>query len=283
MEKSKISDLSTGHEQLDSVLGNSENSDSNSESDNYIPPDAKKGKYDADYNEMCEIYDISAPGSSKGMPNKYHHVKESERKVWEEIYSGMHLMSSKLHMSKRQIEGSIIAVANIVFDMDWKPFQPKGVQDSNTLPSMKNILHTEPLLEAMALNAIVQEMMEEGNTSSITYSNDGSSMNGVGSFVVQSLTINGVQRTLPNLGIFTESRESLKDLEITTLKILSTATGHKYSEQDILKKISFVMTDSTFHNLEVIGLVAEELEVEHIAKTLLCNIHPLTMFQGKMK
>ena len=135
----------------------------------------------------------------------------------------------------------------------------------------------------MALNAIVQEMMEEGNTSSITYSNDGSSMNGVGSFVVQSLTINGVRRTLPTLGIFTESRESLKDLEITTLKILSAATGHKYSEQDVLKKISSVMTDSTSHNLEVIGLVAEELEVEHIPKTLLCNIHPLMMFQGQMK
>ena len=137
MEKSKISDLSTGHEKLDRVLGNSENSDSNSESDNYVPPDAKKGKYDADYNELCEIYDISAPGSSKGMPNKYRHVRESERKVREEIYSVMHLMSSKLHMSKRQIEGSIIAVANIVFDMDWKPFQPKGVQDLNTLPSIK--------------------------------------------------------------------------------------------------------------------------------------------------
>ena len=52
MEKSKISDLSTGHEQLDIVLGNSENSDSNSESDNYVPPDAKKGKYDADYNAI---------------------------------------------------------------------------------------------------------------------------------------------------------------------------------------------------------------------------------------
>ena len=217
------------------------------------------------------------------MPNKYRHVRESERKVREEIYSVMHLMSSKLHMTKRQIEGSIIAVANIVFDMDWKPFQPKGVQDLNTLPSMKNILHTEPLLEAMALNAIMQEMMEEGNTSSITYPNDGSSMNGVGSFVVQSLTINGVQRTLPTLGIFTESRESLKDLEITALKILSAATGYKYSEQDILKKISFVMTDSTSHNLEVLGLVAEELAVEHIPKTLLCNIHPLMMFQGKMK
>ena len=42
------------------------------------------------------------------------------------------------------------------------------------------------------------------------------------------------------------------------------------------------MTDSTSHKLEVIGLVAE-LEVEHIPKTLLFNLHPLMMFQGKLK
>ena len=31
----------------------------------------------------------------------------------------------------------------------------------NTLPSMKNLLHIEPLFEAMDLNAIVEEMMDE--------------------------------------------------------------------------------------------------------------------------
>lgn len=71
-------------------------------------------------------------------------------------------------------------------------------------------------------------------------------------------------------------------LRNNNLKILSLATGHKYSEQDILKKISFVITDSMSHYLEVIGLLGDELEVEHIPKILLCNIHLLMMFQGKM-
>ena len=177
----------------------------------------------------------------------------------------MHLLSSKFHMSKKQIEGAIIAIANMLFDRDWKPYKVKGERDSKTLPSMNNLLHTEPLLEAMALNAIVEEMMDESNHSSITFSNDGSSMSGVGAYVVQSLT-NGVQRALPTFAIFTESRESLKDLQVTTLKMLSAATGHKYSEQDIYKKIDFVMTDSTSHNLEVIGVVGKELDVEEIPK-----------------
>ena len=56
-------------------------------------------------------------------------------------------------------------------------------------------------------------------------------MSGVGAFVVQYLTINGTQRSLPTLGVVTESRESHK--EITPLKILSASSGHKYTEQEI--------------------------------------------------
>ena len=101
---------------------------------------------------------------------------------------------------------------------------------------MKNILHKEPLLEAMVLRAIVDEIVNSDTDAAITYSHDGSSMIGMGLYVVQSLTSNAVQTTLLTLTIFTESRESLKDLEITVLQILSAASGHKYSEQDILKK-----------------------------------------------
>ena len=129
----------------------------------------------------------------------------------------------------------------------------------------------------MALYAIVDEVMISETDVAITYSNDGSSIRGVGSHVVQSLTINGVQRSLPTLAIFPESRESLKDLELTTLQIFSDASGNKYSEQVILNKISFVMTYSIAHNIKVIGHVAEKLNVDHIPKTLLCNVHPLMM------
>ena len=43
------------------------------------------------------------------------------------------------------------------------------------------------------------------------------------------------------------------------------------------------MTGSTAHNLKVIGQVVEELNVDHIPKTLLFNVHPLMIFQGKIK
>ena len=56
----------------------------------------------------------------------------------------MQKMSSKLHMLVRQIEGSVLAVANVLLEANWKPYKMKGAVDSKTLPSMKNILNTEP-------------------------------------------------------------------------------------------------------------------------------------------
>ena len=73
------------------------------------------------------------------MPERYCHVRYEDRRVKNEIYSVMQKMSSELHMSKRQIEGSTLAVANILFERDWKPYKSKAAVDSKTLPSMKEI------------------------------------------------------------------------------------------------------------------------------------------------
>ena len=155
-------------------------------------------------------------------------------------------------MSRAQIEGSMCAISNTLFGRSWKPFKANSITDDDTLPSMTNLVHIRDYIEALALNAIVDEIMISQG-SSIIYSNDGSSLNKVGSFIVQAMTINGTQRALPPLPISTESYENLKDLEIT-LKILSAASGYKYSAQDILSKINF-MTNSTAHNIGVIEKV----------------------------
>ena len=49
-------------------------------------------------------------------------------------------------------------------------------------------------------------------------------------------------------------------------------TVSKFSPADIVKKISFFMTDSTEHNIGVIEKVCEHLEIEdqHVPMTLLC-------------
>jgi hypothetical protein len=100
----------------------------------------------------------------------------------------------------------------------------------------------------MDLRSITYQIMCS-NDSTIIYSNDGSALSGVGNFVVQSFSIDGKQRALPTMGIFTESQGSLADLQKTKLRILSALTGNRYSEKEILEKIQFIMTDSTTHNI----------------------------------
>ena len=55
------------------------------------------------------------------MPERYCHIRSGERKVHEEIYTVIHLLSSNYHMSKQQIEGSIVTFTKMLLDIEWKP------------------------------------------------------------------------------------------------------------------------------------------------------------------
>ena len=85
---------------------------------------------------------------------------------------------------------------------------------------------------------------------------------------------------MPTFGLFTESKESLAELEATVLKILS---SQRYSKKDILNGSDFVMVDSTSHNLVAIESVCKKFKVNNIPRTPLCKIHPLMMLRGKIK
>ena len=178
-------------------------------------------------------------------------------------------------------------MANILFGRqefgEWKIHEKGQEVDYNTLPAPTNINRTEPYLETMILASIVTEIMRPKSETTITYSNDGSSKSGVGNFIVPSFIINGKLRALPTLPSSTESVQSLKELEKMTLEILSFASGSKYSEVEIYERIDFVMTDSTAQNLGVIQEVGTELGAESSPLSLVCNVHPLMMIQGKVK
>ena len=57
--------------------------------------------------------------------------------------------------------------------------------------------------------------------------------------------------------------------------------GHFGSE--ILKKVTFTKTDSAAHNIGVMDLVCSAVNIENIPQQLFCNVHPLIMFQNRMK
>ena len=206
----------------------------------YEPSHVTKKKYQ---------YTKELQNDADDMPLRYRNIRNGLRSVRPEIYTLLVKLKSKYHMSQHQAEAAIVETGNALFGRDWKYFDPEEPTDSNTLPAGSNTRRVEPYFEAMALSTIVEEIMS--GSKAVMYANDGSAMNSVGSYVVQSITIDGVQRPLPTLSIFTETRESLEELEVMTVKMLSAAVGYKYSEKEILQRIDFVMTDSTSHNLTV--------------------------------
>ena len=134
-------------------------------------------------------------------------------------------------MSDHQSDGAIIGVANHLFGRtnygEWKKHMTNSETTKNTLPAHSNRRRVEVQVEAMALHMIVKQLIT-GETC-VVYSNDGSAQSGVRNYVVQSLSINGVQRNLPTFGIFTEKRETLADLVKCIIQILSAASTYKYS------------------------------------------------------
>ena len=276
--KDKNFDFSSGQLELENSDGDASDIGNH---DTFEPPKEstpKKRKYE------CIVED-----AADTLPREYRHIRKSVHGVRPEVYVVMEKLSAVYHMSSSQVQGAIVTVANDLFGRKecgaWKTYDEGEGIDINTLPCPKAVRQTESYMEAMALGMIVNEIMSEDNETVVVYSNDGSALSGLGSYVVQSVTINGNKRSLPTYGIFTESRSSLKDLELSTLEILSACSGYKHTKADIVKNISFVMTDSTEHNLGVIEKVCEELAVEEtdIPLTLVCNVHPLMMFQDKVK
>ena len=47
-------------------------------------------------------------------------------------------------MSQPQAEAAIVYVGNIMFDRDWKFYDPKKPTDNNTLPAGSNMRRVEP-------------------------------------------------------------------------------------------------------------------------------------------
>ena len=248
-------------------------SESDSQHEEYTQP-TKKTKYEFTKEQLDQ------PGDK--MPAEYRHVRRGQRSVRPEIYTVISKLQSELHMSNRQAEGAIVTISNELFGRNWKVYDKNKPSDCNTLPSMSNTRRVEPYIEAMALSRIVDELMNS-EEACVVYSNDGSSLSGVGKFIVQSLTINGTPRSLSTLGIFSESRESLSELVKCSLEMLAASTSYRFTAADIQRKIQFVMTDSTAHNLRIMEQVAKDLNVEETPSAVICNIHPLMMFQTKIK
>lgn len=99
-----------------------------------------------------------------------------------------------------------------------KNYQPNKPYDNNTLPTPSNRSLVNVQIERVALSKITQNVMS--GLACVVYSFDDSAKSGVGNDMVQSLSVNCIQRNLPLLGTFTEKRDVLADLIRFTVEIL---------------------------------------------------------------
>ena len=161
--------------------------DNTTEDPEYEEPALKK-KYD---------YVVAPENTNDDMPYRYRHLRSGLRSVRPDVYSLILKFKSKYHMSQHQAEAAVIETGNYLFGRNWQFYDPEKPTDDNTLPAASNTRRVEPYLEAMALSTIVEEVMN--GSKAVMYANDGSAMSGVGNYVIQSITIDGVQRALPTL------------------------------------------------------------------------------------
>ena len=114
----------------------------------------------------------------------------------------------------------MITVASEMFGRQWKHHNEDSRNiDVVTALRSKSIRETGQAIETYTLKCIVDEIMAS-DESVITYHEDGSKKKGVGSFMVQGVTINGKFRAFPTLPIASERKENLGQLKLAILNIL---------------------------------------------------------------
>ena len=163
-----------------------------------------------------------------------------------------------------------------MFGRQWKHHNEDSRNiDVVTALSSKSIRETGQAIETYTLKCIVDEIMAS-DESVITYHDDDSKKKGVGSFMLQGVTINGKFRAFPTLPIASESKENLAKAKLAILNILATCSG--VDPKDLFEKINFRMIDSTAHNFSVDEQALIDTGTDHVPDELLCSTHPVLMF-----
>ena len=130
-------------------------------------------------------------------------------------YKTIVALKTHFHCSDAQAVAAIILTGRNLFNRHWKfHLEDTSKIDLDTAPCSSNNRRESRVQEILTLATIVDKMMMSGDTSTITYHDDGSRTQGTGAFSVQGISIDGQYHALPTLPISTENRANLKDLKV---------------------------------------------------------------------
>ena len=216
------------------------------------------------------------------MPPEFQHVRDSERKVKDDLYMTCANLSGE-GFSLQECISAVVTVANGMFGRKWKkPGDSTDGFDVDTLPDKKRILEKLRQVEAQSLCLVVREIeLGKAEGHMITHASDSTTRRGVGQFIGQGIHIGQDSAfPLPLLGIAGETREDIGAQLGMGLEILSVVSGKDVKE--LASQVDTLLTDSVDHNKQVNTVVQELFDLEKPAGQIFCGTHTTLGFSNAM-
>ena len=207
------------------------------------------------------------------LPLEYRHVRLSERKVKDVIYTALANLSGE-GLSLLESVKAVVEVANVCFGRNWKISADDDESfDTDTMPHSKNIREMMKMIEAQSMDLLVDKMVdgkEQGRM--LTHYTDSSTKKHVGTFNAQGIHIGKDNPyPLPILSVDGESKEDIAMQTDMDFSMLAIVRGVDVTE--IYKLVDVHMTDATEHNKGFAKLLAEMYSLEKPAGQLFCSSH----------
>ena len=207
------------------------------------------------------------------LPEKYRHIRKSERKVKDEVFIAIGNMVGE-GLSLDESAKAIVEVGNVMFERKWKvPREGDETFDVNTLPAKSNIREALKQQEAQDLDLMVDEL-ERGKEEQrpLTHFTDSTTKKGVGKFAAQGIHI-GRDAPYP-LPILPIDRETTEDVAMQVSMGLSmVAVVRGVTSDEIYKMVDTHMTDATEHNKGLAEVLQEMYDLDRPAGQLFCSSH----------
>ena len=248
----------------------------------------KKEETDVNLNE--ETYQSSAEPEKTSqvdddindpLPVEYRHVRDSVRKVKEQVYRVLANLMGK-GLSLNESVQAIIMVANGLFNRTWVEQQDKENNILDMLPSLRSIQEALGLIETQTLAQTVDRMEEgRGQGRMITHAIDSTTKISLGQFATQGIHV-GKDSALP-MPLMNICGESTEDIALQVdhgFNCLAVSRGVPVEE--VYSLVSAHMTDSVEHNKGFNTILQEMYSLETPAGQLFCGSHTTLGFSSSM-
>ena len=120
--------------------------------------------------------------SSGDLPKNWQHIRHSVKNVRAEYNLVVDDLISLYHMSYEQAISAVVTVGRRMFDLDWKKFEEGDEITIDTVPDKKMNRKMGKALEAFTLSEVVNLMLDQEESTTVTYHDDGSRSKGAGGY-----------------------------------------------------------------------------------------------------